>query len=1067
VPACPNCGHENVDGAKFCSECGANLTVGARPRREIRKTVTVVFCDVTGSTSLGERLDPESLRQVMARYFERMKAVLESHGGTVEKFIGDAVMAVFGIPVLHEDDALRAVRAATDMRAALEELNVDLEREWSVSLAVRIGVNTGEVVAGDPAAGQTLVTGDAVNTAARLEQAAEAGQILIGEDTFHLARDAVEAEPVDPLALKGKADVVGAYLLLSVKPGVAGHVRRLDSPMIGRERPLRMLLDAFESATADAACHLFTVLGPAGIGKSRLVREFVSSIGGNATVLSGRCLSYGEGITFWPVAEMAIQAAGIAEDDPPDHARTALREVFEGSPEGEVVAAHLAALLGIDGVGPVEAPWAVRRFFEAVAKRRPLVAVFDDIHWAEPTLLDVIDHVADLSRDAPILLLCMARPELLDDRPGWGGGKRNATSVHLEPLSEPEADALIENLLGHPALTAEIRERIRAAAQGNPLFVEEMLAMLLDDGVLVQKEGEWVATVDLSTVHVPPAISALLSSRLDRLSSDERSVLEAASIAGEVFERSTVHALLPDAAGSEIDAHLASLLRKDLIRPTASDVGGEEAFRFRHILLRDAAYDAVPKGDRAELHEAFAANLEASLGERASEFDEFTGYHLEQAHRLRAELGISDERTMSLARAGSERLGAAGRRAFQRGDMGAAANLLGRASELLDPDDPDRLRMAWQVGQALIESGAISEAAELLDETMSRARAAGDEVTAGYAECVHWMARFVSDPEADVLAWEEAADRLIALFERVGDRHGASLAWMQKMHSLWVRWRLEECGVAAERALEHARAAGDRAIETEARTHVLATSALGPRPHPQALDATRRALDEARANGDRGSEWRLLRGVAIGSALTGDLETGRRLIEQSRAIVHELGLMIDYWAESQNIALIELLAGDLDEAARELTEGCEHLQALGETAYLSTAATMLAVTQFRRGDHDAAARWLDVAERTASAGDRSSQIGIEATRGLLLIAKGDRDGERHLRAAIELLDDSDGMIWRADLRLHLAAALMPYRPGDAATLASEALAIAERKQVPALVAGARRILAELDEEVDG
>jgi class 3 adenylate cyclase/tetratricopeptide (TPR) repeat protein len=1066
VATCPSCGHENPDGAKFCSECGANLTVPARPAREVRKIVTVVFCDVTGSTSLGERLDPESLRQVMTRYFERMRSVLESHGGTVEKFIGDAVMAVFGIPVLHEDDALRAVRSANEMHEALAGLNAELEREWSVSLEARIGVNTGEVVAGDPAAGQNLVTGDAVNTAARLEQAANSGEILIGEETFHLVRDAVEAEPVDPLALKGKAEVVGALRLLSVTPGVAGHVRRLDSPMVGRERPLRMLLDAFESAAADGSCHLFTVLGPAGIGKSRLVREFVSSVGANATVLSGRCLSYGEGITFWPVAEMAIQAAGIAEDDPPDRARAALRDVFEGSSEGDVVAAHLSGLLGVDGGGPVEAPWAVRRFFEAVASRQPLVAVFDDIHWAEPTLLDVIDHVADLSRDAPILLLCMARPELLDDRPGWGGGKRNATSVHLEPLSEPEADALIENLLGHPALTAEIRERIRAAAQGNPLFVEEMLGMLLDDGVLVQKEGEWVATVDLTTVHVPPAISALLASRLDKLSSDERVVLEAASVVGEVFERSTVHALLPDAAGSGIDVHLGSLLRKDLIRPSPSDVGGDEAFRFRHILLRDAAYDAVPKGDRAELHEAFAANLEASLGERASEFDEFTGYHLEQAHRLRAELGISDERTESLARAGSERLGAAGRRAFQRGDMAAAANLLGRASELLDRDDPDRLRMAWQLGQALIESGAIAEAAELLDETMSRARAAGDEVTAGYAESVRWQARFISDPEADVLAWEGAADRLIALFERVGDRHGASLAWMQKMYSLWVRWRLEECGAAAERALEHARAAGDRTIETEARGYVLATSALGPRPLPQTLEVTRQALDEARASGDRGSEWRVLRGVAVGSAYMGDLETARRLIEESRAINHELGLAIDYWAGSQNVALIEILAGDLDEAARELAEGCEHLQALGETAYLSTAATMLAVTQFRRGDLDAAGRWLDVAERTASAGDRSSQVGIEAARGLLLIARGDRDGERHLRAAIELLDDSDAMIWRADLRLHLAAALMPYRPGDAASLASEALTIAERKQVPALVAAARRILAELGEDME-
>jgi class 3 adenylate cyclase/tetratricopeptide (TPR) repeat protein len=1066
VAACPSCGHENSDGAKFCSECGANLLAPAPRAREVRKTVTVVFCDVTGSTSLGERLDPESLRQVMTRYFERMKGVLESHGGTVEKFIGDAVMAVFGVPFLHEDDAVRAVRAAHEMRAALGELNAELEREWSVTLAARIGVNTGSVVAGDPAAGQNLVTGDAVNTAARLEQAAEAGEILIGEETFHLARDALDAEPVDPLALKGKTDVVGAYRLLSVTPGAAGHVRRLDSPMVGRERPLRMLLDAFESATADGACHLFTVLGPAGIGKSRLVREFVSTVEGSATVLSGRCLSYGEGITFWPVAEMAIQAAGIAEDDPPDRARAALRDVFEGSSEGDVVAAHLSGLLGLDGGGPVEAPWAVRRFFETVARRQPLVAVFDDIHWAEPTLLDVIDHVADLSRDAPILLLCMARPELLDDRPGWGGGKRNATSVHLEPLSEPEADVLIENLLGHPALTAEIRERIRAAAQGNPLFVEEMLAMLLDDGVLVQKEGEWVATVDLTTVHVPPAISALLSSRLDRLSNDERVVLEAASIVGEVFERSTVHALLPDAIGSEVDVRLGSLLRKDLIRPSPSDVGGEEAFRFRHILLRDAVYAAVPKGDRAELHEAFAANLEASLGERASEFDEFTGYHLEQAHRLRAELGMSDERTVSLARAGAERLGAAGRRAFQRGDMAAAANLLGRASDLLGPDDPDRLRLAWQLGKALEESGALTEAVELLEETVSRARSAGDSVSAGYAECILWDARVLSDPETDTDAWESSADDLIGLFERADDRQGAALAWMQKSYSLWFRWRLEGSGAAAERALDHARAAGDRLVETDMRSHVLASLALGPRPLHEAIEAIRQTLDEARLTGDRRLELNALRGQAMHAAFVGDFDEARRLISQSRSILRELGLTIEYWAHAQNAARIEMLAGDLDEAVRLLREGCENLEALGETAFLSTSAAVLGIAEFRRGDRDVAARWLRVAERTAASGDRASQAGIQVGLGLLRIARGDPAGEDHLRAGIELLDDSDAMTWRSELRLDLANALARYRPDEALVLAREALALAEAKEIPVHIAAARKLIAELGDDVD-
>jgi class 3 adenylate cyclase len=519
MPACPSCGTENAAAAKFCSECGTRLGV-TPPAREARKTVTVLFCDLAGSTSMGERLDPESLRAAMERYFNRMQTVLESHGGAVEKFIGDAIMAVFGVPRLHEDDAVRAVRAAVDMRDALAELNRELEDELGISIAVRTGINTGEVVAGDRAEGQRLVTGDAVNTAARLEQAAAPSEILIGDRTFDLVRDAVDAEPVDPLALKGKAEAVGAYRLRTVRKGVAGHERRLDAPMIGRERPLRTLFDAFAGVVADRTCHLFTVLGPAGIGKSRLVREFTGGVREGATVLTGRCLSYGEGITFWPVAEMAIQAAGISEEDPPEEVREALGRALGEGPEAEAIAGQVANLIGIGGGGPVEASWAIRRFFEALSRRRPVVAMFDDIHWAEERLLDVIEHVAEWSRDAPILLLSMARPELLEDRPGWGGGKRNATSVHLEPLSEPEADELIENLLGHPALTPEIRERIRAAAQGNPLFVEEMLQMLLDDGVLVQKEDEWVATVDLTTIQVPPAISALLAARLDRLPTD-------------------------------------------------------------------------------------------------------------------------------------------------------------------------------------------------------------------------------------------------------------------------------------------------------------------------------------------------------------------------------------------------------------------------------------------------------------------------------------------------------------------------------------------------------------------
>src|SRR5262245_22163219 len=432
VLTCANCGRESPDDFVFCPNCAAPLT--SPGQEEVRKTVTVVFCDVTGSTAMGERLDPESLRRVMSRYFAEMRAALERHGGTVEKFIGDAVMAVFGVPAIHEDDALRAVRAAAEMRQALDALNKELERDHGVSLAARIGVNTGEVVAGEGS--DTLVTGDAVNVAARLEQAAEPGTVLIGEETLRLVRDAVVAEPIPPLELKGKAEPLAAFRLVEVMAGAAGLERRLDSPMVGRERELTRLRQAFEAAVADRSCQLFTVLGTPGVGKSRLVEEFLGSIG-DATVLRGRCLPYGDGITFYPVGEVVKEAAGLEDFDPPDELEREVCAVLGDDGPACSTLAQLFAASQHDSSAE-ETFWAVRTFLEAAARSAPLAVVFDDIHWGEPTFLDLIEHITDWAREAPILVLCLARPELLDARADWGGGKFNATTVLLEPLSNDE-----------------------------------------------------------------------------------------------------------------------------------------------------------------------------------------------------------------------------------------------------------------------------------------------------------------------------------------------------------------------------------------------------------------------------------------------------------------------------------------------------------------------------------------------------------------------------------------------------------------------------------------------------
>src|SRR5215468_1970216 len=446
---CPNCGEENPERFRHCGYCGAQLSrpTGAEAAVEVRKTVTVVFCDLKDSTSLGEKLDSESLREVLEVYFSAMRQVLERHGGTVEKYIGDAIMAVFGLPRLHEDDALRAVRAAFEMGTVLQDLNVRLQATWGVSLQNRTGVNTGEVVVGDSATQQRLATGDTVNVAARLEQAAPAGEVLIGETTFRLVKDAVTVEPMEPLELKGKSKPVRSYRLTDVGHGEA-ITRRVDLPVVGRAEELKRLIDAFDRAFGSARCEVVIVLGQAGLGKSRLIEEFARQVGGRAQVLRGRCLPYGEGITFWPIAEALRQAAGILFEDHEEQARAKLWSlVGEGR---EDAALRIWSLIGSGSGGYTkdELLWSVRYVLETIARRQPLVVVFDDIHWAEPIFLDLIEHVVDTSDGVPLLIVCAARHELLEERTGFLADRHRARRIELRELSPTDTAQVLGNLIG-------------------------------------------------------------------------------------------------------------------------------------------------------------------------------------------------------------------------------------------------------------------------------------------------------------------------------------------------------------------------------------------------------------------------------------------------------------------------------------------------------------------------------------------------------------------------------------------------------------------------------------------
>jgi class 3 adenylate cyclase len=517
VRVCAQCGQENPEGARFCNACAAPLA--AEAPSGVRKTVTVLFCDLVGSTSLGDRADPELLRELMGSYHAELRTILERHGGTVEKFVGDAAMAVFGIPQAHEDDALRAVRAAAEIREAIGRLGLE----------ARIGVNTGEVVAGQ---GETLVTGDAVNVAARLEQAANPGEVLLGEGTYGLVRGAARSESVDPLALTGKAEPVPAYRLLELLADVPAFTRPIEAPFVGRAAELETLEGRMARAIDERSPQLVTIVGPPGIGKSRLARELIQR--SHTRVLVGRCLSYGEGITYWPLSEIVSQLGD-------------LRSALGHNGDAELAASRIAAALGTADVAASseEIAWGFRKLFEALAREQPLIVVLDDIHWAEPTLLDLIEYVSTFTREAALLLLCIARPDLFELRPAWATPKTNTILVTLDPLGTSETETLVEKLRDVPE---ETKARIVEAAEGNPLFVEQLVAMQTEGG-----DGE---------LEIPPTIQALLAARIDRLDPEERLVIERASIEGRMFHRGSVAELVPETARARLGAHLMTLVRE-------------------------------------------------------------------------------------------------------------------------------------------------------------------------------------------------------------------------------------------------------------------------------------------------------------------------------------------------------------------------------------------------------------------------------------------------------------------------------------------------------------------------
>jgi class 3 adenylate cyclase len=1039
VLTCANCGRESPEDFAFCPACSAPLTPPVS--QEVRKTVTVVFCDVTGSTAMGERLDPESVRRVMSRYFAEMRAALERHGGTVEKFIGDAVMAVFGVPAIHEDDALRAVRAAAEMRDAFRVLKKELERDYGVSLTGRIGVNTGEVVAGDH--GDTLVTGDAVNVAARLEQAAEPGTVLIGEKTLRLVRDAVVVEPIPPLEVKGKTEPLAAFRLVQVTPGVAGFARRLDSPMVGREHELAKLRQTFESAIADRSCQLFTILGTAGVGKSRLVEEFLGSVG-EATVLRGRCLPYGEGITFFPVGEVLKEGAGLDDFDAPDEIERKICAVL--GTDGPACST-LAQLFGAaDRDSSVEETfWAVRSFLEAVAETAPLAVVFDDIHWGEPTFLDLIEHITGWAREAPILVLCVARPELLDDRAGWGRGALNATTSSLEPLSDDECGDLIGNMLGRATLPDEARVRILAAAEGTPLFVEEMLSMLIDDGSLARDGDRWVATGPLVDLRVPPTIQALLAARLEQLTGDERAAILRAAVCGKQFHVGALAALL-DGDGREVRPALMSLVRRDLIQPDRSSLAGQDAFRFRHQLIRDAAYEAAPKALRAELHERFADWLEDVGEARVEEFEEILAYHLERAHRLLSELGPLAEAGRDLGLRAAGHYGASARRASDRSDDRAAATLFRHAADLLPVGHPDRPRALYDAGRASLRGLDPPVAVAALDEAVTAAAANGQRSIEWMARIDRGLVQMMADPlgfTSDDLRAELAAAR--AELEAVGDAEALTVVWVGLVQVEWNPCRFDAAREAAIHAVEHARRTGDRSLVMDAMTLRLATELLGSTSPAQGWPSLEEAVTELGRDGLIGHV--VLVHEACFRAMTGDFVRARGRLRESEALAERFGSAMWRSAVLEFGGHIEEMAGDREAAERSFREEYELHRRMGDEGHGSTSAAYLAVALCRLGRFDEAEELATIARATGADDDLATQASARSAQALVRSARREHDDARWLaREAVDLYAAAQSPWFHGDMLIVLSEVSRAAGVREEAVEAARAaLAAYERK----------------------
>jgi len=1015
VLTCFSCGHENPLEQKFCGECGARLVAPGEIRRRL---ITALFCDLVGSTELGERLDAELLRKVLDRYFHAMRAAIQHHGGTVEKFIGDAVVGAFGVPEAHEDDALRAVRAALEMREAAAELDGEID-DPDIRILVRIAIDCGEAFADEAAAIQGRIAADVFNTAARLQSAAEPGDVLVSAAAERMLRGRVDLAPLGPIELKGKAEPVHTQRVLSVRPAPA----RVETPLVGRDRHLTVLRQALEDAIEDQACVLVTVVAPPGVGKSRLAATFADAVRERATVLVGQTPSYGDGVTFAPLVELLSQAAGQASGEA-EGVAAALRERLAAQPDGPAVGDRLAQVLGVGEALASDASWAVRRLLEVLASERPLVVVLEDVHWAETPMLDLADAVVERVH-GPVVFLCLARPELLEQRPTWAAGKPRAITTTLPPLTPEDARLVAEHLLG-PHAPILVVDRVCDTAEGNPLYLEQLTAMLADQGLLAN--GRWVGSGD-ADVEIPVTLQALLAARLDRLDPVPRLILERASVEGRRFRIAALRALAPEVSPDEVDSAIASLERKGLLQPE-DEAGGR--WRFAHALVFEAAYRGLSKELRADLHERLADWMIEEDADQP-DVDESVARHLERALHLREELGARDERSAALSERAGQLFATAGSRAFATNDFVTSRDLLGRAAALLPERSARRLDILPNLGAALADSGRTEEAETLLSEAVEQARAAGSERDALRASVQLLVNRIYRSPdEAEIESAAVEARAAADAFEVLDDDVGLAEAAVAGSYLEESRGRIAEARAWTSRAFRHALAAGRPREATQAAGDLVGSAIIGPLP----FDRFRGEAEDLLSLGEpiSGSVAHAL--MAVAALAVGDDPGVHEHEERWRDVLDRHGLA---WLAATHglwIAFVEISVGKAEAAERRLRDARELLATIGNIWWVALVDEFLCEAVRAQDRPREFLRLADAFEASVPLTDRGTLIRRQLLLARTHLLRGSTvEAETAARRAIKLLEPTDFVTDHANALLMLADVLDVRDLGEPAAAA--------------------------------